>query len=98
MGKMKKTYDLAFKKKTVDLYLTGDMGYKTVAKKMGIDHSIVRRWVKHYEAEGMKGLEEKRGTAKGPGIGRPKTRPEDPEEKIQRLEAEVEILKKLLKM
>nr|WP_235841998.1 helix-turn-helix domain-containing protein [Neobacillus fumarioli] len=34
------------------------MGFKTVAKEFGIDHSVVRRWVKHFEAEGIKGLEE----------------------------------------
>jgi len=33
-------------------------------------------------------LEEKRGKAKGLGKGRPRTAPEDPEEKITRLEAE----------
>jgi transposase len=98
MGKIRETYDITFKKKAVDLYLKEGMGYKTVAKELGIDHSVVRRWVKHYEAEGIKGLEEKRGKAKGPGIGRPKTRPEDPEVKINRLEAEIEMLKKLLKM
>ncbi|MBJ8113844.1 helix-turn-helix domain-containing protein [Bacillus cereus group sp. N6] len=64
------------------------MGYKTVAKELGIDDSVVRRWVKHFEAEDIKGLEEKRGKMKEPGIGRPKTKPEDPEAKIKRLEAE----------
>jgi transposase len=97
MGKIRKTYDAKFKKKAVDLYLEEDMGYETVAKELGISHSMVRRWVKRYEQEGMKGLEEKRGKAKGPGKGRPRTRPEDPETKIKRLEAEVEMLKKLLK-
>jgi transposase len=97
MGKIRKTYDAKFKKKAVDLYLEEGMGYKTVAKELGISHSMVRRWVKRYEQEGMKGLEEKRGKAKGPGKGRPRTRPEDPETKIKRLEAEVEMLKKLLK-
>ncbi|WP_311520286.1 helix-turn-helix domain-containing protein [Paenibacillus albidus] len=61
--------------------------------KMGIDDSLVRLWVKHFEAEGLKGLEDKKGKAKGPGMGRPRTRPEDPETKIKRLEAENEILK-----
>jgi transposase len=98
MGKIRKTYDAKFKKKAVDLYLKEGMGYKTVAKELGIDESMVGRWVKRYEQEGMKGLEEKRGKAKGPGKGRPRTRPEDPETKIKRLEAEVEMLKKLLKM
>lgn len=98
MGKMRKTYDEKFKKKTVDFYLKKGWGYKSVAQEMGIDESLVRRWVKHYEAEGLKGLEEKRGKAKGPGKGRPRTRPEDPELKIKRLEAENELLKKLLQM
>ncbi|MBE2914535.1 transposase [Anoxybacillus flavithermus] len=98
MGKIRKTYDVKFKKKAVDLYLKEGMGYKTVVKELGIDHSMVRRWVKYYEQEGIQGLEEKRGKAKGPSKGRPRTRPEDPETKIKRLEAEVEMLKKLLKM
>lgn len=98
MGKIRKTYDVKFKKKAVDLYLKEGMGYKTVAKELGISDSMVRRWVKHFHAEGIKGLEEKRGKAKGPGKGRPKIRPEDPSEKIKRLEAENEILKKLLMM
>ncbi|OOE04283.1 transposase [Anoxybacillus kestanbolensis] len=97
MGKIRKTYDVTFKKKAVDLYLKEGMGSKTVAKELGISDSMVRRWVKRYEQEGIKGLEEKRGKAKGPGKGRPRTRPEDPETKIKRLEAEVEMLKKLLK-
>ncbi|WP_257145448.1 helix-turn-helix domain-containing protein, partial [Bacillus cereus] len=28
------------------------MSYETVAKELGIHHSIVSRWVKHFEAEG----------------------------------------------
>jgi transposase len=98
MGKIRKTYDKSFKKRAVDLHLKEGMGYKTVAKELEIDHSTVRRWVEHYEVEGMRGLEEKRGKAKGPGKGRPRTRPECSEEKIKRLEAENEFLKKLLKM
>lgn len=92
------TYDITFKKTAVDLYFKEGMGYKTVAKELGIHHSVVSRWVKHFEAEGIKGLEEKRGKAKGSGKGRPRTRPEDPEVKKKRLEAENEMLKKLLKM
>lgn len=98
MGEMRRTYDEKFKKKAVDLYLKKGLGYKSVAREMGIHDTLVRRWVKHFEAEGFKGLEEKRGTAKGPGIGRPRTCPEDPEAKIKRLEAENDMLKKLLQM
>ncbi|MED1946285.1 MULTISPECIES: transposase [Brevibacillus] len=32
MGKIRRTFDAAFKKKEVDLYLRDGMGYKTVAK------------------------------------------------------------------
>ncbi|EJR93283.1 transposase [Bacillus cereus] len=96
MGKIRVTYDVEFKKKAIDLYLKEGMSYKTVAKELGIHHSVVSRWVKHFEAEGIKGLEEKRGKAKGPG--RPRTKPEDPEAKMRRLEAENEMLKKLLGM
>ncbi|WP_322115185.1 helix-turn-helix domain-containing protein [Bacillus thuringiensis] len=44
------------------------MRYKTSAKKLGIHHPVVSRWVKHFEAEGIKGLEEKRGKTNGPGF------------------------------
>ncbi|MED4907232.1 transposase [Brevibacillus centrosporus] len=98
MGKIRTTYDTAFKKKAVDLYLKDGMGYKSVAKELGIDHSMVRRWLEYFQAEGLAGLEEKRGKAKGPGMGRPRTKPEDPVAKIKRLEAENALLKKLLKM
>ncbi|MCJ8223272.1 helix-turn-helix domain-containing protein [Bacillus paralicheniformis] len=98
MGKIRKTYDVTFKKKAVDLHMKDGMRFKTVAKELGISKSVVARWVKHFEAEGIKGLKEKRGKAKGAGMGRPRIRPEDPESKIKRLEAEVEMLKKLLKV
>ncbi|MEB9553144.1 transposase [Bacillus cereus] len=95
---MRDTYDVEFKKKAIDLYLKEGMSYKTTVEELGLHHSVVSRWVKHFESEGSKGLEEKRGKAKGPGLGRPRTKPEDPEAKIRRLEAENEILKKLLGM
>ncbi|MED3183874.1 transposase [Bacillus thuringiensis] len=96
MGKIRVTYDVEFKKKAIDLYLKEGMSYKNIAKELGIHHSVVSRWVKYFEGKGIKGLEEKRGKAKGSGIGR--TKPKDPEAKIKRLEAENEMLKKLLGM
>lgn len=54
---------------------------------------MVHRWVNYFENEGMKGLEEKRGKTTGPKNDRPRNRPEDPEVKVNRLEAEVEMLK-----
>ncbi|MCY8205688.1 transposase [Bacillus sp. N12A5] len=98
MGKTRKTYDIHFKKKVVDLHLNDGMGYHTIAREMNIDKNQVRRWVNHFQTEGMTGLEEKRGKAKGTGMGRPRIRPEDPESKIKRLEAKNEMLKKFLNM
>ncbi|MCF2720207.1 MULTISPECIES: transposase [unclassified Paenibacillus] len=46
MGEIRKTYDVSFKNKTVDLYLKKGIGYKTVAREMEIDPSLVRRWVR----------------------------------------------------
>ena len=97
MDKIQKKYDLTIKKKAVDLYFKQGMGYKTVAKELGIDLSAIRRWVNWFKAEGIKGLEDKRGKTKGTGIGRPRISPEDPETEIKRLKAENELLKKLLK-
>lgn len=54
--------------------------------------------MKHFEAEGIKGLEEKRGKANKPSLGRPRTQSEDPKAKFKRLEAENEMVKMLLKM
>ncbi|MFS8211817.1 MULTISPECIES: hypothetical protein [Paenibacillus] len=42
----------------VDLYLKKGIGYKNVAREMEIDASLVRRWARHFKAEGMKDLEE----------------------------------------
>ncbi|QNR69961.1 transposase [Paenibacillus peoriae] len=46
MVEIRKTYDVSFKKKTVDLYLKMGIGYKNVAREMEIDASLVRRWVR----------------------------------------------------
>ena len=98
MEKKRKTYEIDFKKKVVDLHLEEGMGYNLIAKELGIDKNQVRRWVNHFNNEGMMGLEEKRGKSKGIGMGRPRTLSEDPETKIKLLQAENEMLKRLLEM
>ncbi|PNK22960.1 transposase [Bacillus thuringiensis] len=82
MGKFRVTFGMEFKINAVDLYIKEGMDYKTVAKEFGISLSIVRRWIRQYKTEGLKGLEEKRGKAKGPNKGRPRTKPEDLEAKM----------------
>lgn len=94
MGQIRKTYDIDFKRRAVAMFLEEGLGYKTVAKELGINDRMVRRWVAHYEQEGMKGLEEKRGTATGSRKGRPK-KTMTQEEELVRLRAENALLKKL---
>lgn len=50
-------YSYELKKKVVEAYLNGEGGSRYIAKKYGIsDKSIVRQWVKVYNAFGEKGL------------------------------------------
>ncbi|MDM5439837.1 helix-turn-helix domain-containing protein [Bacillus hominis] len=98
MGKTKRTYDETFKKKAIDLYFKEGMGYTRIGKELGIDEKNVRRWVKRFKEEGIKGLEEKRGKATGGKKGRPRNCPKEPTERIKYLETENEMLKKLLGM
>jgi transposase len=94
MGEIRKTYDIEFKRKAVAMFLEEGLGYKTVAKALGIDDRMVRRWVAHYEREGIEGLKEKRGTSTGSKNGRPK-KAKTLEEEVLRLRAENALLKKL---
>ncbi|PUA40832.1 transposase [Paenibacillus elgii] len=95
MGEINKTYSVEFKQKAVNMYLKQGMGYKSIAKELGITHRSVQRWVKYFQEEGVKGLEEKRGKTTGPLKGRPRTREQSVEEELHRLRAENEYLKKL---
>jgi|GEM_PF-551632 len=94
MGEIRKTYDIELKRKVVAMFLKEGLGYKTVAKTLGIDDRMVRRWVAHYEREGIEGLKEKRGTSTGSKNGRPK-KAKTLEEEVLRLRAENALLKKL---
>lgn len=95
MGEIRKTYDIDFKRRAVGMFLEEGLGYKTVAKALGINDKMVRRWVAHYEKEGIEGLKEKRGTATGSKKGRPKKQALTQEEELLRLRAENALLKKL---
>ncbi|MGG0797370.1 transposase, partial [Brevibacillus laterosporus] len=67
------------------------------AKELGIStHKIICRWIKHYENEGLEGLEEKRGKTSGFRKGCSRKNPLTLEERVVRLEAENEYLKKWL--
>ncbi|MGF6214473.1 transposase [Comamonas sp. 4034] len=52
-------YDEEFKRTAVQDYLAGDEGFKSVARKHGLDPSILRSWVNVYRAHGEAGLRKK---------------------------------------
>jgi transposase len=97
MGKILTTYSKEIKEKAVRLYLEEGMGSTTIAKELGIpSHKIVMRWVRHFQNEGLEGLEEKRGKSRGFRKGRPRKHPMSLEEENIRLRAENDFLKKWL--
>jgi len=52
-------YDEQFKLSAVQQYLSGAGGYKAIAKKLGLDHGMLRRWVLTFRAHGKDGLTKK---------------------------------------
>lgn len=54
-------YTLEFKLNAVDLYLTGEMSYQSLANEFKINNpSIIARWVKEFREEGIEGLKSKK--------------------------------------
>ncbi len=49
-------YSFEFKKKVVGEYLNGNCGQKSLAKKYGIHHAIVERWIASYKHYGEEAL------------------------------------------
>jgi transposase len=58
MGSKRKTYSQEFKLKAVEMYLNDGIGYKTIARELDVEHSMVLRWVKRFRQEGLQGLAE----------------------------------------
>ena len=62
-------YALEFKLNVVNLYLTGEMSYQSLANELKINNpSIITRWVKDFREKGIEGLKPKKR-------GRPSTMP-----------------------
>lgn len=54
-------YSLEFKLNVVNLYLTGEMSYQSLANELKINNpSIIARWVKDFREKGIEGLEPKK--------------------------------------
>ncbi|KON88901.1 transposase [Sporosarcina globispora] len=89
-------YSFEFKLSAVIKYFEGEMGYKAIAKMLGLpDHTYIRRWVKNYKELGEEGLKDRRGKSESPIKGRPRTIPMSIEEENKILKMENEFLKKL---
>lgn len=57
-------YGFEFKMKIVTEYLNCEGGYKYLAKKHSINHSLIERWVRNYEEFGVEGLARSRQNKK----------------------------------
>ena len=55
-------YSLSFKLKVVQHYLSGFEGQRATAKRFGIDHSAVRKWVSAWKLHGESGLATRHST------------------------------------
>ena len=65
-------YTLEFKLNVVNLYLTGEMSYQSLANNLKINNpSIITRWVNEYREKGIEGLRSKKR-------GRPSKMPKSP--------------------
>ncbi len=68
-------YTLDFKLNVVNLYLTGEMSYQSLANELKINNpSMIVRWVKEFREEGIEGLKPKKR-------GRPSNMPNTDENK-----------------
>ena len=68
-------YSLDFKLNVVNLYLTGEMSYQSLANELKINNpSTIARWVKEFREEGIEGLKPKKR-------GRPSNMPSTDENK-----------------
>lgn len=54
-------YSLDFKLNVVNLYLTGEMSYQSLANELKINNPpMIAKWVKEFREEGIEGLKEKK--------------------------------------
>lgn len=51
------------RKRAVNLYLSG-LGSKRIARQMGLDASMVRKWLRRYLASGLEGLKSSPGRSR----------------------------------
>lgn len=95
-GQTFRHYSEEWKQNAIQMYVLGNMGYKTIAKVLGMPNpSPIKQWVKKYR--NGESLSDQRGKTRGvnsPLVGRPRTKFESVEEERDYLKAQVEYLKK----
>lgn len=93
------TYSKEFKLQAVKLKIEQGYSCPAITQEKGISSSMIKRWVKDYQAMGEAGLDERRGkTSTGRPSARPMTKEEELTKRIRRLEMENDVLKKLLEL
>ncbi len=50
-------FNLELKKEAINQYLSGSAGAKSIAKALGVNHEVLRMWIKQYEYHGLKAFE-----------------------------------------
>ncbi|WP_424768510.1 transposase, partial [Paenibacillus sp. sgz302251] len=50
-------FNLELKKEAINQYLSGTAGAKSIAKSLGVNHEVLRMWIKQYEYHGLKAFE-----------------------------------------
>lgn len=58
MEKKRRTFSVDFKMKAIGMYLHRGMGSKLIGRELGVTYSVIDRWIKNYNSEGILGLQE----------------------------------------
>ncbi|MBM7569528.1 transposase-like protein [Paenibacillus sacheonensis] len=50
-------FNLELKLEAINRYLSGTAGAKSIAKSLGVNHEVLRMWIRQYESHGIKAFE-----------------------------------------
>ncbi|MDK0534959.1 transposase, partial [Clostridium perfringens] len=99
MSRKNRNYSIEIKLKAVKMYLEEGLSSLKIAKLLDLSSkNRVLLWSKCYEEFGMEGLKERRGSVKSPLRGRPKKNFNSIEKEMEKLKAENEYLKKVVRI
>jgi len=92
MGEKRKKYSEEFKKEAVELALSPDKQVTQVARELGVNRTVLYRWISEYKQKGEKAF---------PGNGKQKLTPQEEEnlalkKELEEVREERDILKKAM--